>query len=282
MKTQHRFTMNVAAIAVTSALLAACATSMTPATGTEQVRSKLTLLQSDPQLANRAPVSLNEAEQAVRAAEAPQNDVAQGKHLLVVADRKVDIARAQARAQLAESQRQQLEAERAQAQLAARTLEADRAHNTADVARHDARQAQSRMSDMQKQIEALNASSTERGLIVMLGDVLFETGKAEVKPNSVGNLDKLSAFLNHYDERQVRIEGHTDNVGSVANNIALSKQRADAVKQYLVENGVSSERITVSGLGESMPVSDNTSVDGRQQNRRVEVIIANTDHAPIE
>lgn len=282
MKSCHRMTMNLVAMATSSALLVACAAPMTKATGTEQVRSKLTLLQADPQLANRAPVSLNEAELAVQAAEAPQSDVAHGKHLLVVADHKVDIARAQSQTLLAEAQRTQLQEERAQAILAARTLEADRAHNVADVARHDARHAQSRVSDMQKQIEALNARSTERGLVVMLGDVLFDSGKAKVKTNGVGNLDKLAAFLNQYHERQVSIEGHTDNVGSDAANIALSQRRAEAVKQYLVGHGVSAERITVSGHGESMPVSDNDSDYGRQQNRRVEVVIANTMTSSIE
>lgn len=111
--------------------------------------------------------------------------------------------------------------------------------------------------------------------MVTLGDVLFETGNAQLRGGTPSNLNKLAEFLNRFDTRTVTIEGHTDSVGSEMSNITLSQQRADSVQFYLVAQGVSSSRITTSGKGESAPIADNESPTGRQQNRRVEVIISN-------
>jgi outer membrane protein OmpA-like peptidoglycan-associated protein len=108
-----------------------------------------------------------------------------------------------------------------------------------------------------------------------LGDVLFESGRAELKAGAVSNLTRLVVFLNQNPGRNVEIEGHTDNVGSDDYNQGLSQRRADSVKAYLVQQGIGSQRIVASGKGESQPITDNESASGRQQNRRVEVIIDN-------
>jgi outer membrane protein OmpA-like peptidoglycan-associated protein len=121
----------------------------------------------------------------------------------------------------------------------------------------------------------LNARETERGLVVTLGDVLFETARADLKGGAAGNLGKLAAFLVKYPDRNVVIEGHTDNVGGEDYNLGLSQRRAESVRSFLVTHGVSANRISASGKGEGSPVSDNDTATGRQQNRRVEVIIAN-------
>ncbi|MFU8822592.1 MAG: OmpA family protein, partial [Gammaproteobacteria bacterium] len=90
------------------------------------------------------------------------------------------------------------------------------------------------------------------------------------------NLDKLAAFLGEYPDRTVLIEGHTDSVGSEESNQFLSQRRAESVRSYLVNRGVQAHRITTAGLGEGSPVASNDTATGRQQNRRVEVIISNT------
>ncbi len=113
--------------------------------------------------------------------------------------------------------------------------------------------------------------------MVTLGDVLFETGQANLLGGPAADLDKLAVFLKRYDTRSVRIEGYTDNVGTDESNISLSQRRAASVQSYLVNQGVGSARMTTSGQGENKPVSSNDSNTSRQQNRRVEVVISNTD-----
>lgn len=304
---------NITFVAATLALLAVGACTVAPSRpdGAAEVRAKLSQLQADPQLAGRAPVAMKDAEIAVRAAETPTDDLALARHRVVIADRKVETARAQAQARYAEDQRAALADEREAARLASRTREADSARRAAtsaradadsanrqaaaarsdaalaqdqaaaarmatEVARSDAALAAQQAADLQAQIAELNARATDRGLVVTLGDVLFATGRATLRGGAPADLDKLGAFLNKYPERTVLIEGHTDSVGSAELNLGLSQRRADAVKAYLVGRGVAAGRLTASGKGESSPAADNDSVTGRQQNRRVEVIISNT------
>lgn len=269
------------ATAVAALLLGACSTTTKPA-GADNVRSKLTQLQSDPQLASRALVAITDAEAAVRAAEEPRSDKDLEKHLVFIADRKVDIATARAQGRLLEDQRKLLSEQREGARLDSRTREADNARTDADIARNEtaaanmaAEAARDEANDLQQQIAALNAKETDRGLVVTLGDVLFATGKAELKGGAISNLNKLSTFLNKYPDRTVVIEGHTDSVGSEDYNLGLSQRRADSVRSYLVSQGVAPTRLVATGLGEGSPVSGNDSATGRQQNRRVDVIIAN-------
>lgn len=158
---------------------------------------------------------------------------------------------------------------------AAAGADASAARSQADSARRDTASAKAENADLQRQILELNARDTDRGLVVTLGDVLFATGRAELKGSATGHLNRLSGFLNRYPERTVSIEGHTDNVGSADSNVSLSLRRADAVRAYLTSQGVAGSRIHTSGQGEVAPVSSNDSSTGRQQNRRVEVVISN-------
>ncbi|UUY08242.1 OmpA family protein [Pseudomonas sp. J452] len=238
--------------------LAGCAAPSTPP-GAAATRDKLTLLQGDAELANRAPVAIKDAEVAVIAAEQPRKGNAAeqelGQHLVVMADRKVEIARAVAQARFYEDQRQSLSQQREGARLDSRTAEAD---------------------ELQRQLNALNAKQTERGMVMTIGDLLFATGGAELRSAGANDLGRLAQFLQQHPERDVLIEGHTDNVGSDAANFSLSQRRAESVKAYLLRQGVASSRLDASGKGENSPVAGNESASGRQLNRRVEVIISNT------
>ena len=290
----YGFKKNLIAVAVTSFLLVACSTPPSKPAGADNARSKLTQLQSDAQLASLAPVAIKEAETAVQAAEKPQKDVAAGKHLVFMADRKVEIATALAQSRLLVEQRAKLSEQRGEARLDSRTREADLARSDAAFARTEAEVARmetasaveqanmERMNtdaavqqadELQLQIAALNARSTDRGLVMTLGDLLFANGKSDLKPGATNNLDKLTAFLNKYPERSVTIEGHTDSIGSESFNLDLSQRRADSVKSYLVRQGVDASRLLAAGKGESLPVASNDSAAERQQNRRVEIII---------
>ena len=256
------------ATAVAAVLLAACAAAPVTPQGAAEVRARLTQLQSDPKLATLAPVAIEEADAAVRAAEQPEADAALGSHRVYIADRKVETARAQAETRLLEDQRAALGTQREEARLESRTLEAD----TARVATAE---AEAQTAELQRQVDALQAKVTERGLVLTLGDVLFASGRAELNPGTANNLNQLVTFLGKYPSRTVMIEGHTDSVGNDDYNQGLSQRRADSVRSYLVRQGIDAGRITAMGAGESTPVAGNESATGRQQNRRVEVIISN-------
>jgi outer membrane protein OmpA-like peptidoglycan-associated protein len=284
------------AAAVASALLAACAAAPVRPTGAEEARAKLTRLQGNPDLANRAPAAIAEAEVAVRLAELPDPDSALVEYRIYIADRKVDIAGAQAQTRLYEDQRAALEAQAQEARLDARTREVDVARDQTMRARADdeaqrliASQARSdtdaanaaasaladQAAELQRQINVLDVTVTNRGLVLTLGDVLFETGRAGLMSGATGHLDKLVDFLNEYPDRTVLIEGHTDNVGSQGYNQDLSERRAESVRGYLSAHGIASARTSATGKGMSDPIAGNDSATGRQQNRRVEVIVSN-------
>jgi outer membrane protein OmpA-like peptidoglycan-associated protein len=276
----HHFKTPIA-IAIAALMMAGCATTKTP-DGANAVRNKLTQLQSNPELATRAPVAIQSAEAAVREAEKPTTDTTKSRHLVLIADRKVDTAVALAEKRLLEDQRKSISEASTEARLDARTREANQAHTEADIARMqadsarlDAEAAKQQAEDLQKQLAELNAKTTDRGIVVTLGDVLFDTGKSELRGGTNAQLSKLSGFLAKYQDRSVIIEGHTDSVGAEDYNLGLSQRRADSVKAFLVAQGVESSRITSVGKGESYPVGSNDTALGRQQNRRVEVIIAN-------
>lgn len=248
------------ATTIAAVVLAACSSAPIKDPATERARAALTELQSNPQLTGRAPIAMQEAEAAVAAAEAKQPDAEAAAHTGYVAERKVEAARQEAMARLAEDQVKTLAQQRDQVVLDARTAEADR--------------AKAELEMMRQQMSQLNARQTDRGVVLTLGDVLFSTGKADLKPGASGNLSKLVGFLNQNKDRQIIIEGHTDSVGSEASNTALSQRRADAVKIYLVGQGIDSGRITTTGLGETAPVASNKNAAGRQLNRRVEIVIS--------
>jgi outer membrane protein OmpA-like peptidoglycan-associated protein len=269
MKTSIRFDRSMFATAMACIILAGCSSTPTRPEGANLARSNLIQLQSDPQLATRAPVAIKNAEIAVRTAEKPQADTEQGEHLVYIAERKIDIARALAQSRLLVDQRKMLSEQRESARLESRTREVD-------SARIDTLAAQQQVGDLQQKILELNAKATERGLVVTLGDVLFDTNKAELKSDAASNLAKLAAFLNEYKDRSVLIEGHTDSTGTDGYNLALSQRRADAVRTWLVSQGVDRARLRASGMGERYPVAGNDSISGRQLNRRVEVVIENS------
>lgn len=199
-----------------------------------------------------------------------------------VAKLEADTARADAIAAQQQASESVMAADMAREQAEAARRDREQAKQTADAARRDAEEARrqaelarAEADDLQRQITELNAKATNRGLVVTLGDVLFPTGTSDLKGGAASNLDKLAAFLNRFEDRTVLIEGHTDSVGSADSNLRLSQRRADAVKSYLVAHGVSAGRLEASGKGELTPVASNDSSTGRQQNRRVEVIISN-------
>ena len=259
--------------------LAACAPSPEVPDEVTAVRAELARLQSDPALAPLVAEALTEAETAVQLAE-QRDEPELTAHRVYLAQRRIATARALAEARLAEQERETLVAQRERAQLDARTREAEAAKSEADAARMEADAARAAAAEarnqavtLQQEIEAMHARQTDRGIVLTLGDVLFATGKAELKPGAVLDLDRLATFLQRYPERTAVVEGHTDSVGGEDYNQGLSQRRADAVRAYLLRMGIDAARVTATGMGESAPVAPNDTAAGRQQNRRVEIIV---------
>ena len=168
-------------------------------------------------------------------------------------------------------------AQQQQKNLDAKTAEADLARQQAADAQASSQQDKASLAAMQAEMDALHAKKTPRGMVITLGDVLFDTNKAQLKSGGLRNVQKLADFLKQYPTRKVQIEGFTDSTGSTARNQVLSEQRADAVSTALLDLGVTSDRISTKGYGESYAIASNNNAAGRQLNRRVEIVLSDAD-----
>jgi len=171
--------------------------------------------------------------------------------------------------------------ERGKALLDAQTVEADTAKQQAMTAQESTNQkaaelaaANAKVSQMETELKDLNAKKTERGLVITLGDVLFDTNKAELRASGTNSMQKLAEFFKEYPQRKALIEGFTDSTGSSEHNQDLSDRRANAVRNTFMRMGVGSDRVASRGYGEANPVASNDTTAGRQLNRRVEIILS--------
>ena len=184
-------------------------------------------------------------------------------------------------AQQSQAEAEQEAAKRAEAQAAAREAEEraaqaraaqQAAEQSAQQATQQAEQARERLKQQLNQV--LQTTETARGLIVNMSDVLFDFNKYTLKPEAREKLAKVSGILLAYPNLKLQVEGHTDNIGSDEYNMKLSEERADGVREYLVAQSVADSNITAKGFGKSDPVADNSTNEGRAQNRRVELVVS--------
>jgi OmpA-OmpF porin, OOP family len=215
------------------------------------------------------------------------------EHQAYVAQRYADIsnelvaeARAREDIERGEAERNRIIADAREREAEAAARDAERAtrelETQARVAEEQTRAAQAadeRSRDLERELEELEARDTDRGLVLTLGDVLFDTGAATLKPGAATTIDRLAQFMRDYPERAVRIEGHTDAAGSDEANQALSERRAQAVREALVARGLDAARIATLGYGEARPIAGNDTPGGRQQNRRVEIVVSDAQGA---
>jgi outer membrane protein OmpA-like peptidoglycan-associated protein len=173
------------------------------------------------------------------------------------------------------------EAENAKASAANSRVAADVALNQRDQAVNQRDQANDETARVQAELDALKATPTPRGLVMTLGDVLFDTGRAELKSGAGRKMDQLGQFLVEHTDRRVQIDGFTDSVGTDSYNEDLSQRRADSVKTALINRGVQPSRIGTEGYGKAYPVANNNDSGGRQLNRRVEVVIGGNNGTAI-
>ena len=236
---------------------------------------------------------------AAREAEAKRQaaDEQQRRQQAEAARKAEEARRTQAEAEKATADRQRLEAELAAAKESAERANAEAAQAQAAAAAQAAQaaaeksqreaaeadrlrqQAESEKQQLRRQLlEQLNAvletKDTDRGLVVTMADVLFDTGKYALRPAAREKLAKLAGIVIAHPGLKLAAEGHTDSTGSPEFNQTLSVKRAEAVEQYLADQGLASDSLSASGFGDTRPIAPNNTAAGRQQNRRVELIVS--------
>ena len=290
---------------IAAALLAGCNTVPSTNANLDAARSEFRSARDQSPAPELAAVEMKQAADALTQANdawTRREDTAVVDHLAYVARQRVALAQATTQQKVAERAVTQAESGRDKLRLAARTNEADAAAARADTSQRAAAEsqrqsaeamrqaeaarrqstlsqqevleAQARNAELETQLKDLNAKKTERGLVVTLGDVLFDTDRSQLKPGGTRNVEKLVGFLNRYPQRKAVVEGHTDNTGSAGHNQTLSGERADAVRSAIVGMGITADRVAAQGFGETVPVAGNDSAGGRQLNRRVEIILS--------
>ncbi|HKK45592.1 MAG TPA: OmpA family protein [Balneolaceae bacterium] len=243
----------------------------------EEAKTNFHKAENDTLIVSKAPVALKEAEEELDKSEQLWSDGADKElvsHHAYIAKQKVAIARETAELNAAQDEVQRAQTQRQEVLIKARKAEAEAAEKRAQKALSEAQKERQRAQELAQQVNQLQAQQTERGLVLTLGDVLFDFDKASLKPGGEQAVSKLAQFLGEYPKRNVMIEGYTDNIGSATYNKQLSRRRAKSVREALLDRGISSNRIQIRGYGEEYPVATNSTEAGRQRNRRVEVVIS--------
>ena len=243
----------------------------------ESARIEVNTLDSDPRVNEAASSQLQEAKELLQAADEAYKDgedLAVIEHRAYLARREAEVGHELIEGLELRDEIEQSKAEENRVLMQARATEADIAKRRAAASESEAERLAAEAERLKEQIEQLEAKETERGLVLTIGDVLFETDKAELLPGAQATIDRLATFMLEYPDRRVLVEGHTDSRGSGEYNLSLSERRADAVRFALVKRGIDIDRVRAIGLGESYPVAGNDSAAGRQQNRRVEIVIS--------
>ncbi len=277
--------------------LCACVSTPQPNAALESAHAAVQTAEADPNVSKYAALDLETARKDLAIADdaALHHNEAAIAQPAYMAAQNARLAQMHAAAKADDARVAAGQAERDQIVLATRnrevqnakmaTNEAKMAANEAldqrDQAAQQAAQATQEAARLQAEVDQLKATPTSRGLVLTLGDVLFDTGRAELNPGSSRKLDQLAQFLAEHKERRVQIDGFTDSVGSDSYNEELSRRRADAVKSALLVRGIDASRISTQGYGKAYPVANNTDSGGRQLNRRVEVVIGGDNGTPV-
>jgi outer membrane protein OmpA-like peptidoglycan-associated protein len=271
-------------------VLGACVSTPEPNAALITARSAVQSAESDPNVSKYAALDLEAAKKDLEVAESAamhhrDAEIAQPAYLAAQTAR---LAQARAAAKADDARVAAGQVERDRIQLAARSREVDSAQAQANAAKmnasaanQQAAAANEQSARLQAEIDQLKATPTDRGLVLTLGDVLFDTGKSELNSGATRKLDQLAQFLSEHKDRRVQIDGFTDSVGSDSYNQELSQRRANSVKNALLTRGIASTRINTEGYGKAFPVANNADSGGRQLNRRVEVVIGGDNGSPV-
>jgi outer membrane protein OmpA-like peptidoglycan-associated protein len=201
-----------------------------------------------------------EAEMAQRNAESSQ--------------RQSEASQRQSEASQRSAEDAQRSAEASQRRSEASQRSAEDAQQNAQYARMQTMDAENRSRALEMQLKEMDAKKTDRGMVITLGDVLFDTNQSQLRSGGLRNVQKLADFFKQYPQRTALIEGFTDSTGGATHNMELSFERAGAVRTALLDMGIEKDRMTSRGYGESYPVAGNDTASGRQLNRRVEIVVS--------
>ena len=278
-------TKNFILAAVISSALAGCASTPEHSGKVEELRTEYSSLSNNPEVVRSASIPLKKAEAELAKAElavkkGADDDVVD--HLTYIAEKKIQIVKAkisEAEAETfvadAELKRKDLRIEATEQKLLEAEKSADKAQARAERLDAEAKKMAAEADKLQADLADVKAKQSEKGLVLTLSDILFATNKAELAAGSERSLSKIAEFLNKYPDQSIVIEGHTDSTGASGYNQELSERRANSVGQQMISLGVNSDRIKAVGMGENYPVASNDTSAGRQQNRRVEIVVQN-------
>ncbi len=267
MQTKRFFALSL----ITAAMVSGCST--VPNANLMAAHSSYNTARSNADITNLAPLELKQASDSLITADNAFNkgesdiDV---NHLAYVAQQQISIAEETAKRKTAETAVTNATAKRDAVRLDARTAEAD-------TAKQQVSRDQNLIAEQDAQIKDLNAKKTDRGMVITLGDVLFNTNKAQLKAGGKRNIDKLGDFMAQYPQYKVLVEGYTDSVGSSDHNQVLSERRAASVQKELLDMAISGDRVSTRGYGEAFPVASNRTAGSRQLNRRVEIVLSDAN-----
>lgn len=288
----------LASTATCLALLTACSAMPAQNAALTQARARLDAAQSRPEIVAMAPEDLAHARESLRRADQALingDSVDWVNHLSYLAKQQVVIAEETAAGRNAQAVVTGAAAERDRMRLALRTSEVDTAQaqkalaeqasadKTMQLAQSEANTQAERdrvmrrdikVGELESQLREMNARYTDRGVVITLSDLLFDTGASALRATSQHRIDQLAGFMKRYPELHATIEGYTDNVGKAEANQSLSDRRANAVMAALIRLGVQGAQLSTQSFGEEHPVAPNNTQAGRQMNRRVEVVFS--------
>jgi outer membrane protein OmpA-like peptidoglycan-associated protein len=284
---------NLVALAVGALLAVGCASAPKTLPEVEQARSDVQTLGRDPMAETIASKELADARNSLKGAELAlqEGHKEDALHYAYLASQQAQTGESRINEERSKQQVAKGEGDRNRVLLEARTTEAERAaasakeqaaqaeaaRQQAEASRQEALAAKAQSEDMQRQLAELQAKQTDRGMVLTLGDVLFDTNRAMLKPGADSVMDRVANFMSKNTDTKVLIEGHTDSTGSDEYNMELSKRRAQAVQDALASRGIDRGRVEAVGKGKGYPVAGNDTSGGRQANRRVEIVFSDQE-----
>jgi outer membrane protein OmpA-like peptidoglycan-associated protein len=289
--------VQLAIACASTALLVACTSAPVKNERLELARAGFERLSADVDVNRYSKKELGIARASLTSAEKvwlARADAVEIDHRAYIALSDIEIAKTLAAVRSRETQIANLELSQRDAIVRLRSAQAAAANSAAQQARDEAArlmaeteqlklEAAERESQLQaqldelKELRALQARSTDRGMVLTLGDLLFDIGKSTLKPGAISDIDEIATFMQKHPAHSVVIEGHTDDTGDEDSNRELSLSRAKAIGGALEARGVDFTRIETIGVGEDVPVASNDTAVGRQLNRRVEIIFPNNE-----
>jgi len=275
-------TSSILALGIVALILSACATHDTKPEALQELISKQSQLQQDQRIASNAGIELNELRQYVDKANNlwQEGEQEEYQQQLYLATRQASIAESTGLANYYREQIDAMSEERQELLLQAKNAELERTENRLQTTTSELSQTQQELASNEQQVLALaeelsnaKAEMTSRGMVLTLQDILFEFNKSDLKPGATRTVAKVAEFLTNNPGVVVTIEGFTDSAGPEQYNLGLSKKRAESVEVALIQQGIDPERLSTRAMGEAFPVASNETPAGRQENRRVELVL---------